>query len=330
MTEQAGTRGVRARAEPGRHRVQDGRQIAHAVGHPEWNLQARARRRPAVFAWDGGGGALRVREVDPHLVLGVVGVVRRGDDEPRGGDLLERVRVVDRVVVVAVREHDYRERCAGGLDRGAFARDLGFDGPRQRRLAGNERAPVQRRGVHGLGLGRGARGRGRVPEMDVDSARFALSGTGDDDPLDAVTNRGPTGRNGGDGEQGGGKKRGAGGVGGLHCDLTLFPTFNRWANPSYSGVPLVCWVPTRTNRNTVAIGDRRATSAGPASRGMRRIAMARRPGTPESRNRQSFAWRMRAHSPARSSMPAVEPARTRFTSPRSGCACSGSTSPRPR
>jgi hypothetical protein len=67
--------------------------------------------------------------------------------------------------------------------------------------------------------------------MDVDGARFALSGTSDDEPLDAVANGRPMGRDCGDGKQAGGEQRGAGGEGGLHRGLTLSPTVDRCADP---------------------------------------------------------------------------------------------------
>ena len=65
--------------------------------------------------------------VDPRVVLGVVDVGGRGNHEAGAGDQLQRVGVVDRVVVRAVREHDHGKGLAVWIDRRVLARDLGLD-----------------------------------------------------------------------------------------------------------------------------------------------------------------------------------------------------------
>ena len=103
--------------------------VGDAVRHVGLRAVAGTERRPrrqAVVAVDQPRPGLLVDVVDPHVVAGVVGVIRRGHDEPAGGDQLERVRVVDRVVLVAGREHDHGERLALLRDR-RLARDLGVE-----------------------------------------------------------------------------------------------------------------------------------------------------------------------------------------------------------
>jgi hypothetical protein len=97
----AHARQVGAGSEPIRQFIQDLRNVPGAVGHSERDRVARPRARggQTVVAREPlARRELGVDEVDAHVLLGIGDVRRRGHHESGGGDPLEQVRVIDRIV----------------------------------------------------------------------------------------------------------------------------------------------------------------------------------------------------------------------------------------
>ena len=141
--------------------------VAHAVRHSVRDICPRARRSDPVVAREPRRVGLGVDVVDARVVLGVVDVVGRGDHEAGTGDLFEGVRVVDRIVVRSVREHDHGKGSTMWIDRRVLARALGLDLPGKRGPRPGERLVPQRRAIDGLGSPGQPSLVGGVPEVDV-------------------------------------------------------------------------------------------------------------------------------------------------------------------
>ena len=109
VTHQADTQYIDSVPKPGGKRIYDGADVVDATGHAFGNCAACARRRKAVKAGNYRRVGHRVDEINPDVVLSIIQVIRGGHNEPKACESLQRIDIVDRVVLISMREDNDRE-----------------------------------------------------------------------------------------------------------------------------------------------------------------------------------------------------------------------------
>src|SRR5262249_34221536 len=93
--------------------VDDGADVVRAIDHAPGNVWVCAWSRTTVKAGNGRKLALRVDEINPNVVLGVIQVIGGGYDEPKAGERLQRIDIIDDVVLTAMRKDNDRKMSSG-------------------------------------------------------------------------------------------------------------------------------------------------------------------------------------------------------------------------